>query len=343
MAGSCAPLSVIAGGYQSEFVESIPDILSCSICFLPFRDPHLVSCCGAKFCEACIERVKSAGQPCPLCRKQEFISLLDRSLQRKVLEMKVCCSRKKDGCQWVGELRHLVPHENEECVWAVVECSYQCGAHLPRRLMDEHLLDECPQRPIDAKLESVTRRMETQVEREIKKMETKLMTEREQHEREMKKLENKLTAVETDLTAMETGLTAEREQHEREMKAMETKLTAMETGLTAEREQHEREMKAMETKLTAMETELTAEREQHEREMKAMETKLTALRDQHKLEMERLEFKLAAEKEQHERQMETRLTTKSEQYEKELVAVKETIEIFKDVFKYDLAEMQVSL
>ena len=107
MAESCAPLSIIAGGYQAEFVESIPDILSCSICFLPFRDPHLVSCCGAKFCEPCIERVKSAGQPCPLCRKQEFISLLDRSLQRKVLEMNVSCSRKKDGCQWVGELRHL--------------------------------------------------------------------------------------------------------------------------------------------------------------------------------------------------------------------------------------------
>ena len=115
---------------------------------------------------------------------------------------------------------------------------------LPRRLMDEHQLDECLQRPIDAKLESFTRRIEKQLEREVKKMETKLMTEREQHEREIKKLKTKVTD--------------EKEQHEREMKAMETKLTAMEI------------------KLTAMETGLTAEREQHEREMKAMETKLTA-------------------------------------------------------------------
>ena len=268
MAESCAPLSIIAGGYQAEFVESIPDILSCSICFLPFRDPHLVSCCGAKFCEPCIERVKSAGQPCPLC-KQEFNSMLDRSLQRKVLETNVYCSGNKDGCQWVGELRYLIPHEKEECGWAVVECSYQCGAHLPRRLMDEHQLDECLQRPIDAKLESFTRRMETQVEREIKKMETKLMTEREQHEREMKE--------------MKTKLATEREQHVREMKEIKS----------------------------------------------TMETKLTALRDQHKLEMERLESKLAAKKEQHEREMETRLTTESEQYEKELVAIKETIKKIK--------------
>ena len=230
-----APLSVIAGGYQAEFVESIPDILSCSICLLPFRDPHLVSCCGAKFCEPCIERVKSAGQPCPLCRKQEFISLLDRSLQRKVLEMEVCCSRKKDGCQWVGELRHLVPHEKEECVWAVVECSYQCGAHLSRRLMDEHQLDECLQRPIDAKLESFTRRMEKQLELEVKKIETKLVTERKQHEREIKKLENKLTD--------------EKGQHEREMKAMGTKLTAMKTELTAERGRYEKELTALKEKI----------------------------------------------------------------------------------------------
>ena len=168
--------------------------------------------------------------------------MLDRSLQRKVLEANVYCSGNKNGCQWVGELRHLVRHEKEECGWAVVECSYQCGAHLPRRLMDEHQLNECPQRPIDAKLESFTRRIEKQLEREVKKMETKLMTERQHHEIEIKKLETKLTD--------------EKEQHEREMEAIKTKLTAMETGLTAEREQHEREMKAMETKLTAtLETE----------------------------------------------------------------------------------------
>ena len=87
MAESCAPLPV--AGYENEFVDSIPDTLSCPVCLLPFRDPHLVSCCGAKFCESCIGR---AGQPCPLC-KQEFTSLLDRSFQRKVLDLNVRCPK----------------------------------------------------------------------------------------------------------------------------------------------------------------------------------------------------------------------------------------------------------
>ena len=121
--------------------------------------------------------------------------MLDRSFQRKVLELKVRCSKKNDGCQWVGELRHVVPHEREECRWAVVECSYQCGAHLSRRLMDEHQRDECPQRPMDVKLERFMKKMEVHHEREMIKMETRLtamdtrlVTERERHEREMRKM-----------------------------------------------------------------------------------------------------------------------------------------------------------
>ena len=99
----------------------------------------------------------------------------------QVLNLKVRCSRHNDGCQWVGELRHVVPHEREECEWAVVECSYQCGAHLPRRLMAEHEQDLCPQRPMEVKLDREMRKMEAR----LTAMETRLRTEREQHEREL--------------------------------------------------------------------------------------------------------------------------------------------------------------
>ena len=114
----------------------------------------------------------------------------------QVLNLKVLCSRHYDGCQWVGELRHVVPHEREECEWAVVGCSYQCGAHLPRRLMDEHEHDMCPQRPVD-----------TEVLKKIK----------EQHKREIKKMDTRLAAMETRLSSLETKLTAERECYEREI------------------------------------------------------------------------------------------------------------------------------
>ena len=65
----------------------------------------------------------------------------------------------------------MVPHEREECEWAVVECSYQCGAHLPRRLMAEHEQDLCPQRPMEVKLEREMRKMEAR----LTAMETKRM------------------------------------------------------------------------------------------------------------------------------------------------------------------------
>ena len=186
MAESCAPLP--AGGYECDFVDAISESLSCPVCLLPFRDPHLVSCCGAKYCEPCIGRVKAAGQPCPLC-KQQFVSLLDRSFQRKVLELKVRCSRKKDGCEWEGELRHLSDHEREECVWALVECGYHCGERLPRRQLAEHEQELCPQRPVDVKLESFMRKTEERHMREMAAVREdhmrEMVTVREDHMREM--------------------------------------------------------------------------------------------------------------------------------------------------------------
>ena len=176
----------------------VPDSLSCAVCLLPFRDPHLVSCCGKKYCAPCIGRVKAADQPCPVC-KQDFVSLLDRDYQRKVLNLKVVCSKKSDGCQWVDELRHLDHHEREECGWAEVECSYQCGAHLARRLMAEHKREACPQRPVDVKLEWF-----------MKSMETKLTTERERHVREM-------AAVREEFR---NTLTEERETHKKEVEEL---------------------------------------------------------------------------------------------------------------------------
>ena len=203
--------SLSDAGYENEFVDFVPFILCCPICLLPFRDPHLVSCCGAKFCEPCIGRVKAAGQPCPLC-KQDFDTILDREELSKVwtvydswttvchsssqvLNLKVRCSRHNDGCQWVGELRHVVPHEREECGWAVVECNYQCGAHLPRRLMDEHQRDECPQRSVESRL----KRLEERHKREV----SALRREIAEQKREIADVRDKMRAMKVSMIALE--------------------------------------------------------------------------------------------------------------------------------------------
>ena len=121
----------------------------------------------------------------------------------------------------------MVPHEREECEWAVVECSYQCGAHLPRRLMAEHEQDLCPQRPMEVKLEREMRKMETR----LTAMEIRLVTEREQHEREMSKMEEdhrrEIAAVKIEIN----------ERHERELveqkEEMQCKMAELKVTITS--------------------------------------------------------------------------------------------------------------
>ena len=60
----------------------------------------------------------------------------------------------------------------------MVECSY---SHFPCRLLTEHERELCPQRPMDSGLEREMRKMEAR----LTAMETRLVTEREQHEREI--------------------------------------------------------------------------------------------------------------------------------------------------------------
>ena len=194
-AGSLLPAVTGYGGYGTKFVDPVPESLSCPVCLLPFRDPHLVSCCGRKYCASCIDRVKTAQQPCPVC-KQRFSTLLDRDFQRKVLNLKVFCSRHDEhGCQWVGELHHLDHHERDECGWAVVECSYQCGAHLPRRLMDEHELNECSQRPVEVKIKSLMKTMEETHEKDMAAMREEFRKEREKHKKEVEELKKEVEEI----------------------------------------------------------------------------------------------------------------------------------------------------
>lgn len=195
----CAPLPT--GGFESNFVDSIPDSLTCPVCLLPFCDPHLLDCCGIKICATCVGRIDAAGQPCPQCRLR-FVHIPDKSTSRQVLGLKVHCSRKQDGCEWVGELRHLDIHERDQCGLVLVNCS-QCGEGVPRCHLAEHEHEECLQRPVTVVLESFMR-----------KMESKLTLEREHHERE-------ITAVRDEC----------KKQMEQQQKEYEAKLNQLEQAL----------------------------------------------------------------------------------------------------------------
>ena len=138
---SCTPL--FTGGYDCDFVEPPPESLQCPVCLLPFQDPHLLSCCGHKGCACCIGRIKVSGHPCPICQ-QPFTTLLDKQLQRKVLDLRVFCSKKGEGCRWEGELRDLETHSRRDCDLVDEECRYRCGGRYQRRVLRDHEMDDCP-------------------------------------------------------------------------------------------------------------------------------------------------------------------------------------------------------
>ena len=195
--------SELAKGYRCEFAEPVPESLSCPVCLLPLRDPHLVSCCGAKYCEPCLDRANAAEQQCPLCN-EEFVSMLDRSIQKKILRLVVYCSMKRNGCQWKGELSLLHEHETDECEYLLVECRYSCGERVPHCMLAEHEREDCPKRSTDAKMESLMKTMEARLSTEINRM-------KENHKEEIATVRKEFAKILHD----------ERESHRREVTSKE--------------------------------------------------------------------------------------------------------------------------
>ena len=84
-----------SGGYDYEFVHTPSDTLICQICHCPSKEPHLSACCGHTFCKSCIEAtkgVKSVINVCPVCRNEEFTTILNKQADRIIRNLYVYCS-----------------------------------------------------------------------------------------------------------------------------------------------------------------------------------------------------------------------------------------------------------
>ena len=141
------------GGYDCEFVDAVPEELQteCSICLNILRDPHLVDCCGYRFCKDCIETHISENDNCPLCKQRYPNTMVDKQLGRILRQKVVRCSHKEEGCMWTGELYllddHLNPAERlKGCEFQELKCSF-CKSLFQRRQMESHEL-ECPRRVV---------------------------------------------------------------------------------------------------------------------------------------------------------------------------------------------------
>ena len=145
-------------GFDCEFVKPPPSEYiqsDCPVCLQINREPHQVTCCGMKFCKACIEHIKAIKKPCPTCNGQ-FSIFADKGLKQSLYSLKVRCSHQKDGCEWTGELRQLDEHLNTDpqpdkqldgCKFVEIACFYKCGNHQQRRYIQNHQIKDCPKRP----------------------------------------------------------------------------------------------------------------------------------------------------------------------------------------------------
>ena len=133
-----------AGGYECEFVDSVKDF-ECPLCLHVTRDPNLTSCCGQHFCQVCINQILAEKRPCPFCKDRKFTVFLDKKQKRKVLELKVYCTMKEQGCSWTGELGGLSRHL-DDCQYVTASCPKACGVTLQRRYLAAHIAESCPKR-----------------------------------------------------------------------------------------------------------------------------------------------------------------------------------------------------
>ncbi len=151
----CSQLVV---GFDCEFVKPPPvEVQSeCPVCLHVIREPHQVTCCGKRFCQFCIQRVKDTNKPCPTCKEVEFREFPDRAHKQFVYGPSVHCSYQKDGCEWTGELRQLDDHlnttpmiENNKnvCEFVKIVCIHNCGGKFQRQYIQIHQTELCSKRP----------------------------------------------------------------------------------------------------------------------------------------------------------------------------------------------------
>ena len=137
---------------EYDFVERPSSDYFCPVTFELLTDPRQTnSCCGRHLSRAVAEKLEAEGKPCPLCKKAPLKTADDLFFKRKVLELQVRCSHKRQGCAWVGELRALKGHlevgsVEGQCQYVNVECPLKCGQRVRRRDQEKHKSNECVKR-----------------------------------------------------------------------------------------------------------------------------------------------------------------------------------------------------
>ena len=145
----------MAQALEYDFIEKPSEDFHCPVTLEILTEPHQTLCCGNHLSQEAADRLKREGKACPMCKEPNLNTVPDKFFRRQVNQLKVRCSKKALGCNWVGELGNLEKHLSEgsingECQYTAVACPLLCDDHIQRRWLDYHI-EDCPQRPYTCK------------------------------------------------------------------------------------------------------------------------------------------------------------------------------------------------
>ena len=145
------------GGYEYDFLlDPVPERFLCNVCMKVLKDARLTECCGQHFCDSCLAEWLKQQKTCPHCRKEDFVSIINKEKIREINELRIRCTNREKGCDWVGQLGALKDHKKSEsngCGYVTVQCTnvgrHQkgCIQRMERRFLARHKKNECKYRP----------------------------------------------------------------------------------------------------------------------------------------------------------------------------------------------------
>ena len=113
---------------QPEFLKHVDSDFFCTICSTILIDPYATPC-SHNFCLPCLSKIlESEKKTCPLDNESfsGLSPLINRYLQKKVLEVSFKCPNILNGCKWEGTTAELSDHL-KECSEEAVVCRFGCG------------------------------------------------------------------------------------------------------------------------------------------------------------------------------------------------------------------------
>lgn len=168
------------------------DFISCPICTNVLWRPIACKNCENAFCMKCIRLwLKDNPNKCPFnCRFQER---KPPPILLKILsKLRLNCRNKLNGCSSVCFYEALEKHEQQECVYRLIQCP-GCLKEILQKDSESHATDECLSKEITCfKCGSVYRQLDGHIEEQCLKVQITLLNEklRDQEDKPKKVMEN---------------------------------------------------------------------------------------------------------------------------------------------------------